>query len=500
MLRFFFAWCLPILLLLLVDPRVATADEVHVCVRPPGVPANLERWVFAPGGNKVWLDKRFRFEAKAQGRRVFVFNPWAPPGSVARLPIPHNKLQCPRPPPRPKASPPKNEPKPPAEESKPAAPAKPPPKPVKDEPGEVVPPGVKKMPEPPPGKPRPSPPPPNGVLSNAPLLPPEGVLAQESVLPRREEVSPPKYVDEEQTLVDRGGTLPELQHRPGRPLVSAVPCKEIKGGCKGEGEKEEETGFDGLAKQLALAAGLATLQPEHDLERKDGKKYGIVGGENADGINHPAVQAVVSFLQLSAVGRAQVKAFEKKLREVVKKKAPAVIHSAKELSDDAIAYLRKKYGKEKLAASLAQDQAIGPYEVMSKFTDGLKGEYQAHHILEVNQAITHRITKELDKIPSVVLTRAEHVRFNNLFSEARSTIKNRADLWKLYEDAYVDHPHWLDAISATRQGWSERNEKCDDLMKFGLSSSGWETRPEKGEARPAGSEPCDGRGDAVGEA
>ena len=34
--------------------------------------------------------------------------------------------------------------------------------------------------------------------------------------------------------------------------------------------------------------------------------------------------------------------------------------------------------------------------------------------------------------------------------------------------------------SATRKGWSERSEGCDELMKFGMSSSGCETRPAKG--------------------
>lgn len=34
--------------------------------------------------------------------------------------------------------------------------------------------------------------------------------------------------------------------------------------------------------------------------------------------------------------------------------------------------------------------------------------------------------------------------------------------------------------SATRKGWSERSERCDELMKFGTSSSGCESRPVKG--------------------
>ena len=36
-------------------------------------------------------------------------------------------------------------------------------------------------------------------------------------------------------------------------------------------------------------------------------------------------------------------------------------------------------------------------------------------------------------------------------------------------------------VVATRLCWSERSESCDDFMKFGLSSSGCESRPTKAE-------------------
>ncbi|MDC0745693.1 hypothetical protein [Polyangium mundeleinium] len=85
------------------------------------------------------------------------------------------------------------------------------------------------MPERPPTSPRASPPPPEGVLSNEPLLP------STSTLPKRDEVHPPKCVDAQCTMVDRGGALPKLQHRQGRPLVSAVPCEQTKDGCQGKG-------------------------------------------------------------------------------------------------------------------------------------------------------------------------------------------------------------------------------------------------------------------------
>ncbi|MDI1450010.1 hypothetical protein [Polyangium sp. 6x1] len=56
------------------------------------------------------------------------------------------------------------------------------------------------------------------------------------------------------------------------------------------------------------------------------------------------------------------------------------------------------------------------------------------------------ITKELDKIPSVILTVAEHRRFNTLFRNAKPDIHSVGDLWKVYEEAYKDFPHWLNAI------------------------------------------------------
>ncbi|TKC99226.1 hypothetical protein [Polyangium fumosum] len=289
-----------------------------------------------------------------------------------------------------------------------------------------------------------------GSRSKDMVLPKEGVLGKEGVLPPRDEVHPPKCVDDACTLVDRGGALPELQHRDGRALVSAVPCAQTKEGCKGEGkgkgdEKKEETDFDKLAQQLALAAGLAD-DPSHDLHRTDGKKHGIVGGEDPDGFDHPALQAAVAFLQLSALAKAQVKAFQAKLTEAAKKKLPVVINGAKELSEDAIAYLRKKYGKKRLAGTLADMQVIGPYEVMSKFTDGLEGVYQAHHILEAAVAGKHRLAKDLDKLPAVILTKAEHEVITAKLREKATRALDSRQVWKAYQQVYASRPEWLKAI------------------------------------------------------
>jgi hypothetical protein len=46
--------------------------------------------------------------------------------------------------------------------------------------------------------------------------------------------------------------------------------------------------------------------------------------------------------------------------------------------------------------------------------------------------------------------------------------------------------------------WSERTEDAINFVRFGTSSSGCEPRPANGGGARAGSEPCDGHGDAAG--
>jgi len=143
------------------------------------------------------------------------------------------------------------------------------------------------------------------------------------------------------------------------------------------------------------------------------------------------------------VGQAQK--FAKKLEEACAKKTPLILQGAEELTEDSAKLLAEQYGRA-IADAMAQNQTIGPYNVMSQFTKRLGGDFQAHHILEVNQAIALELTTELDNIPSVILTRAKHDEFNALFRAFRGKIKSRAALWDLYAAAYKDYPHWLEAI------------------------------------------------------
>ncbi|MDC3988192.1 hypothetical protein [Polyangium jinanense] len=435
-------------LLVLCVPSLARA-EIRVCVRPPDVAPNVNEWAYSPGAKAMWTTRRAKFTLKSQGLTTYVFDPYAPPASAKLLPIPHNKLTCPTPPPRPMPAPAKDAPKASAEEDKAGASTSaeasetPKPPPAKDEQVDVVPPGVKMMPERPPEEPRPSPPPPEGVLSNEPLLP------SESTLPKKDEVHPPKCVDEHCTLVDRGGALPELQHRQGRPLVSAVPCEQTKEGCNGNGKGKAKplTPLERMVRELTIASAMLNGEFNHDLARKDGKRFGIIGGDNEDGVDNAIVQAAAAITQVaSAVLVGQAEKFAKKLEEACAKKAPIILEGAEKVSKETAELLATQYGRT-IADALEQNGALGPYKVMREFTRGLEGDYQAHHILEKAMASRWGLTKELDEIPSVILTSAEHKRITKLLDEARERFpKTKKGLWQAYEDVYKDVPHWLAAI------------------------------------------------------
>ncbi|MDC3959041.1 hypothetical protein [Polyangium jinanense] len=56
--------------------------------------------------------------------------------------------------------------------------------------------------------------------------------------------------------------------------------------------------------------------------------------------------------------------------------------------------------------------------------------------------------KQLDKIPSVILTEAQHKRITTLLNDARQRLPptSKENVWKVYEEVYEDFPHWLAAI------------------------------------------------------
>jgi len=292
------------------------------------------------------------------------------------------------------------------------------------------------------------------VLTEERLLPSESLLSSESLLPRREEVAR-KWMDEAAGLEDQGGALPVQHHRPGQALWSVASCDARKGECKGElkgdgtGTRKPLTPLERMVRELTIASAMLNGEFNHDLARKDGKRFGIVGGDNEDGVDSAIVQAAVAITQVaSAVVVGQAQKFAKKLEEACAKKAPLLLEGAEKVSKKTAKFLAKLYGKD-IAHGLEQNGAIGAYDVMREFTRGLEGSYQAHHILEKAMGRELGLTKkQLDKIPSVILTEAQHKKITKLLDALRPP-PSKVDpntLWKMYKKAYKDYPHWLKSI------------------------------------------------------
>ena len=99
-----------------------------------------------------------------------------------------------------------------------------------------------------------------------------------------------------------------------------------------------------------------------------------------------------------------------------------------------------------LADAMNKSGAIGEYSVMAKFTDGMGGRVQAHHILEVQMAKRLKLGNT-DKMPSVILTDAEHKAITAKLKTAETAkARSAQELWDVYRKAYHDHPDWLEAI------------------------------------------------------
>ena len=100
-----------------------------------------------------------------------------------------------------------------------------------------------------------------------------------------------------------------------------------------------------------------------------------------------------------------------------------------------------------LADALNKNGAIGEYSVMKKFTDKLGGQVQAHHLLE-QKFVKKFALGEADRVPSVILTDAEHKAITAKLKIATAHVETPQQLWQAYQDAYVDHPSWLAAIKS----------------------------------------------------
>ncbi len=92
---------------------------------------------------------------------------------------------------------------------------------------------------------------------------------------------------------------------------------------------------------------------------------------------------------------------------------------------------------------------IRPYRELQDLTKGLKGEYQAHHILEQRHMKNwgYGLHERLD-VPSQILIRQEHQKITNLLRSELpySKIYSEEVVWKCYKKIYSDKPEYLNAI------------------------------------------------------
>ncbi|MRG97877.1 hypothetical protein [Polyangium spumosum] len=275
-------------------------------------------------------------------------------------------------------------------------------------------------------------------LRQEPILPREGVLSKESILPKREE----KWVDQEHGLVDRGGVLPKLVDVPERKPLSVSSCEQTKEGCPA---RKKKTRAGAILEQVVIAGAIFNLQMNENLHRADGKEYGIVGGMNADGPNDPRLQAAAAAVLFSPVSMAVGNKFMKATSEALKRGEKVIIKDVSGLSEDAAKYLAEEFGEE-LTQAMAEAGVVGPYRVMRHFTAKYKRKWQAHHIYE-----TARMEKiGLDALdgPSVILSSQEHQLFTNKLRDATRGIAERdlPKLWTAYQGVYKLKPHWLKAM------------------------------------------------------
>ncbi|UQA55509.1 hypothetical protein [Polyangium aurulentum] len=428
--RFLWSFCLSLLVLLSARAAAAGGDgftEIRVCVRDPRLKPTVGEWVYSMSSSDILTTTdEARFRSQSEGKTRFVYDPAAPESNNIFLPIPYNKLECPAYvlPVKPKAPPP---------------PPKPEGKKGKDEDGDGDgKPAVKKR-EKAEGPPPKSKPQDVEEEIHHQKRPPRERKPEEEVLPQAKVLPPPERLPEEKP------TLPVVQKsRKPRPMVAA--CGECKGNGKGDKPGATKTAADEIGQEMAITAAILTQNMNEDLHRPDGKKNGIIGGQNPDGINVPAAQIVASAVLIgTAVG---IPGFRKKLMEAIRKKTPFILE-IKDLSEEAAEAIAKEHGAH-IADALNKVGAIGPYRLMKKFTERLKGDWQAHHILE--DSMFRKFKKQLgdpDRGPSVILTKAQHKEITAKLLEAKTqSAETTAQLWERYKEAYEDYPHWLDAIKS----------------------------------------------------
>jgi hypothetical protein len=211
---------------------------------------------------------------------------------------------------------------------------------------------------------------------------------------------------------------------------------------------------------MIVAGALAQGNTSGSLNQANGHRNGMPGGQNVGGFSFPLLQAgVATFQMISAVG-LKPKDFIDIVNVASKKGQRGLITKADKAALDLADELIGKYEQFPMAKGLEQMQTVMPYELGAKFTKGLENKFQAHKIFEKRalKGLTGR--EDFDKLPSVILTDAEHKEVTDLLNKAwkkhgpptKTDPVTVEQLRKIYNDAYkAKYPHWLEIIEKQLQ-------------------------------------------------
>jgi hypothetical protein len=222
--------------------------------------------------------------------------------------------------------------------------------------------------------------------------------------------------------------------------------------------------FEEFANNLALAGALAQGDTSGDAKDPNGHRNGSPTGKNVGGFSFPLLQAGVGTFQvLGNIGMSTSPLkFFKSVSGAAKKGQRSLIEKADKSALDFADDLIKKHGQYEMAKGLEEMQTVMPYAMGEKFTANLGGKFQAHKIFEKRALEKFKQLNgqaDLEKLPSVILTKEEHQEISNALNEAwkkhapkpndKVTVEQ---LRKIYNDVYAKkYPHWLEIIEKQLQ-------------------------------------------------
>lgn len=364
--------------------------EVRVCVRPPGVSANVTRWSYTTGGSVVTNSSEF-FLAKTAGMDIFVYDPDATRVSPKSLPFGGNKLKCP---------------------------------------DRVL---------------------PDSVLPNKREVPPDQLRPEDR--PAKRPAGEAKIADQLVLKTCPNPLLPSVTVRPGGPAPMTAACGDCKPKKSSSYPAWLEKFADELAHAGAIATLQMNEEERADGKRYGIPGGRSPNGPNNPIAQAVAGGALVVLGVLTAANTPaktikRVSAqFEKVFGEALKKKVPLLVSSIAGMNVEIAKTLANRWGVY-LAQALEKNGAIGPYAIMKEFTAGQGGAYQAHHLLEKSMVGEFKLGNP-DLVPSVILTDAEHKVITAELRGWGPIMKEDKleKLWQKYLDVYgKQHPDWLQAI------------------------------------------------------